>query len=161
MPAFLLVSRSHLIRAPRSPPRKIRTARPDRLAFIGQAFTVDPNCRFPAHAVNRRMTTPRALSNHSLSEPPPVTVAMARAHRAYWRFNLLLIGLLMLIGFSVSFGVPLLSMRLATVRFAGFPLPFYFGAQGAIVVYVVLTLVYIVLMQFADARLQRVLESSR
>jgi putative solute:sodium symporter small subunit len=139
----------------------MRTAWPDCLAFIGRAFTVDPNCRFPAHAVNRRMTTPRSPSNRSLPAPPPVTLAMASAHRAYWRFNLWLIGLLMLIGFSVSFGLPLLSMRLAAVRFAGFPLPFYFGAQGAIVVYVVLTLVYIVLMQFADARLQRALESSR
>jgi putative solute:sodium symporter small subunit len=86
---------------------------------------------------------------------------MARAHRAYWRFNLALIGVLMLIGFGASFGVPMLSTRLAAIRFAGFPLPFYFGAQGAIIVYVVLTVVYIVLMQIADARLQRVLESSR
>jgi putative solute:sodium symporter small subunit len=86
---------------------------------------------------------------------------MARAHRAYWRFNLALIGVLMLIGFAVSFGVPLLSRSLVTIKIAGFPLPFYVGAQGAIVVYVVLTLVYIVLMQFADTRLQRVLDAGR
>jgi putative solute:sodium symporter small subunit len=55
----------------------------------------------------------------------------------------------------VSFGIPLVATRLADIRFAGFPLPFYFGAQGAILVYVALIVVYIVLMQFADARLQR------
>ena len=82
---------------------------------------------------------------------------MAHAHRLYWRTNLALISVLMLIGFVVSFGIPLMATRLAHVRFAGFSLPFYFGAQGAILVYVALIMVYIVLMQFADARLQRTL----
>ncbi|CAN7407203.1 DUF4212 domain-containing protein [Caballeronia sp. LjRoot34] len=93
----------------------------------------------------------------SPAEPPPVTEAMAQAHRFYWRTNLAVISVLMLIGFVVSFGIPLMATRLADVRFAGFPLPFYFGAQGAILVYVALIVVYIVLMQFADARLQRTL----
>jgi len=82
---------------------------------------------------------------------------MARAHQVYWRTNVALISVLMLIGFVVSFGVPLFATLLANFRFAGFPLPFYFGAQGAILVYVALIVVYIVLMQFADARLQRTL----
>jgi putative solute:sodium symporter small subunit len=85
---------------------------------------------------------------------------MARAHRLYWRTNLVVISVLMLIGFVVSFGIPLIATRLAGVRFAGFPLPFYFGAQGAILVYVALIVVYIVLMQFADARLQRTLANA-
>jgi putative solute:sodium symporter small subunit len=85
---------------------------------------------------------------------------MARAHRLYWRTNLVLISVLMLIGFVVSFGIPLMATRLAGVRFAGFQLPFYFGAQGAILVYVALIVVYIVLMQFADARLQRTLAAT-
>jgi putative solute:sodium symporter small subunit len=93
----------------------------------------------------------------SLVVPPPVTAAMARAHQLYWRTNLVLISVLMLIGFVISFGIPLMATRLADVRFAGFPLPFYFGAQGAILVYVALIAVYIVLMQLADARLQRAL----
>ena len=82
---------------------------------------------------------------------------MAHAHRLYWRTNLVVISVLMLIGFAVSFGIPLMATRLDHLRFAGFPLPFYFGAQGAILVYVALIVVYIVLMQFADARLQRAL----
>ena len=82
---------------------------------------------------------------------------MAHAQRLYWRTNLVVISVLMLIGLVVSFGIPLMATRLAHLRFAGFPLPFYFGAQGAILVYVALIVVYIVLMQFADARLQRAL----
>jgi putative solute:sodium symporter small subunit len=92
----------------------------------------------------------------TLPEPPPVSAAMARAHRMYWRFNVALIGVLLAIGGVVSFGVPLVAQRLEDVRIAGFPLPFYVGSQGAILVYVALIFIYIVLMQSADARLMRV-----
>jgi len=94
-----------------------------------------------------------------LPEPPPVSDAMARAHRRYWRFNLALIAVLMTIGFAVSFVMPLLAPRLGDMRFAGFHLPFYVGAQGAILVYVALVVVYIVLMQRADRALQAALDA--
>jgi uncharacterized membrane protein len=41
----------------------------------------------------------------------------------------------------------------------GFSLPFYFGAQGAILIYLALIVVYIVLMQGADRRLQRAFDA--
>lgn len=80
---------------------------------------------------------------------------MALAHRRYWRFNLVSIGVLMTVGFCVSFVVPLFARELSTVRIAGFRLPFYLGAQGAILIYLALILVYIVLMTFADRTLRR------
>jgi putative solute:sodium symporter small subunit len=92
-------------------------------------------------------------------EPPPVSDAMARAHRRYWRFNLLLIAVLMTLGFLVSFVMPLMAPALTQVRFAGFSLPFYLGAQGAILVYVGLIVVYIVLMRRADRTLQRAFDA--
>ena len=88
-----------------------------------------------------------------------MTEAMARAHRRYWRFNLALIAVLMTIGFIVSFIAPLFARTLAGVRFAGFSLPFYLGAQGAILIYVLLVAIYIVLMQRADRVLQAALEA--
>lgn len=60
----------------------------------------------------------------------------------------------MTVGFVVSFVLPLLAPALDPMRFGGFRLPFYFGAQGAILIYVALIVVYIVLMQRADRRLQ-------
>ena len=84
---------------------------------------------------------------------------MARAHRRYWRFNLLSIGVLMTLGFLVSFVVPLAAPALSKVRFSGFSLPFYVGAQGAILIYVALIVVYIVLMQRADRTLQRAFDA--
>ena len=101
-----------------------------------------------------RQRTPQNPIN-PLPEPPPVTAAMARAHARYWRFNIGLIVVLMLIGFFVSFIVPLFARSIVQVRFAGFSLPFYMGAQGAILVYLVLIAVYIGLMQRADHTLRR------
>ncbi|MFD1555737.1 DUF4212 domain-containing protein [Paraburkholderia silviterrae] len=94
-----------------------------------------------------------------LPEPPAVSEAMALAHRRYWRFNVALIAVLMSIGFAVSFIVPLFARALDGVRFAGFSLPFYIGAQGAILIYIVLVAVYIVLMQRADRELQAAREA--
>jgi putative solute:sodium symporter small subunit len=94
-----------------------------------------------------------------LPEPPPVSDAMARAHQRYWRFNLVCIAVLMALGFLVSFVVPLAAPALSGLRFAGFSLPFYVGAQGAILVYVALIVAYIVLMQRADRTLQRAFEA--
>jgi putative solute:sodium symporter small subunit len=96
---------------------------------------------------------------HPAPEPPAVSAAMARAHQKYWRFNLALIATLMTIGFIVSFVLPLIAPALAHVRIGGFSLPFYFGAQGAILVYLALIVVYIVLMQRADRRLRRAFDA--
>ncbi|KAA1006514.1 DUF4212 domain-containing protein [Paraburkholderia panacisoli] len=92
-------------------------------------------------------------------EPPAVSAAMAFAHRKYWRFNLALIATLMAIGFVVSFVLPLIAPAMAEARIGGFRLPFYFGAQGAILIYLALIIVYIVLMQGADRRLQRAFDA--
>ncbi|SMG28365.1 DUF4212 domain-containing protein [Paraburkholderia susongensis] len=108
------------------------------------------------------MTAPHPSSHATLNpapEPPPVSAAMALAHRKYWRFNLVLIAALMTLGFIVSFVLPLLAPTLAQIRVGGFRLPFYFGAQGAILIYLALIVVYIVLMQRADRQLQRALEA--
>ncbi len=108
------------------------------------------------------MAAPHHSSHATLNpapEPPAVSAAMARAHRTYWRFNLALIAALMALGFVVSFVLPLMAPALAHVRFGGFSLPFYFGAQGAILIYVALIVVYIVLMQLADRRLQRAFDA--
>jgi putative solute:sodium symporter small subunit len=92
-------------------------------------------------------------------EPPTVSAVMARAHQSYWRFNLALIATLMTLGFTVSFVLPLVAPALAHLRVDGFRLPFYFGAQGAILIYLALIVVYIVLMQRADRRLQRAFDA--
>jgi len=53
----------------------------------------------------------------------------------YWAGNLRLIGALAGIWLLVTFGTGYFANALASVTFFGWPLPFYIGAQGALIVY--------------------------
>ena len=63
-------------------------------------------------------------------------------HREYWRRNLKLTGSLLAIWFSVTFLVVWFARDLGDLGFLGFPLPFWVGAQGALIVYVLLIRYY-------------------
>lgn len=63
--------------------------------------------------------------------------------RAYWRENLSLMGILLVIWFSVSFGAGILAREwLDQFSLGGAPLGFWFAQQGSILVFVVLIFVY-------------------
>ncbi|HTJ91619.1 MAG TPA: DUF4212 domain-containing protein [Pararobbsia sp.] len=83
------------------------------------------------------------------------------AYRAYWRFNVRVIAILLGIGALVSFGVPLFAESLQHIHFAGWSLPFYVGAQGATIVYLALVGIYIGAMTWADRRLRHAIRQSR
>lgn len=72
---------------------------------------------------------------------------------AYWRANVLLIGILLAVWFGVSFcaGV-LLVDRLDRILLMGFPLGFWFSTSGSIVTFVALTFLYERLMNRLDRR---------
>ncbi len=63
-------------------------------------------------------------------------------HREYWQRNLRLTGVLLAIWFVVTFVVIWYAKELNEIVVAGFPLAFYMGAQGALIVYVVVIWVY-------------------
>ena len=58
----------------------------------------------------------------------------ADSHRRYWRKNLAVTAVLLLVWFSVTFGVSYFA-RALSFRFFGWPFSFWMGAQGALVVY--------------------------
>jgi putative solute:sodium symporter small subunit len=58
-------------------------------------------------------------------------------HRAYWRKNLYLTRVLLAIWFIVSFVVSWFARELNEIVLIG-PLGFYMGAQGALIVYVLI-----------------------
>ena len=72
------------------------------------------------------------------------TVAdQAARQRVYWRRNLRLIAGLLLVWFAASYVPALLAPWLNQFTvFGGFPLGYYMGAQGSIIVFLALTLVY-------------------
>jgi putative solute:sodium symporter small subunit len=60
----------------------------------------------------------------------------------YWRKNLLVTGALLFVWFVVTFVVPFYARELNTFVIFGFPLGFYMGAQGSLIVYVVIIWYY-------------------
>ena len=73
--------------------------------------------------------------------------------RAYWRRNLLYLGVLLTVWASVSLGAGVLFVDfLDQYRLGGFKLGFWFAQQGAIYTFIVLIFVYWLLMRRLDRR---------
>jgi putative solute:sodium symporter small subunit len=71
--------------------------------------------------------------------------------RAYWRRNLLYVSVLLAIWALVSYGAGILfADALDAWHLGGFPLGFWFGHQGAMLVFVLLVFVYVRLMNGLD-----------
>jgi putative solute:sodium symporter small subunit len=75
---------------------------------------------------------------------------LTERHKQYWRKNLRLTGVLLAIWFVVTFVVGWYARELQSITIMGFPLPFYVGAQGALLVYVVLVGYYAYCMDKLD-----------
>ncbi|MGB5191224.1 MAG: DUF4212 domain-containing protein [Robiginitalea sp.] len=71
--------------------------------------------------------------------------------RKYWRANLRMVGLLLLIWFLVSYGAGILFRQwLDQFRLGGFKLGFWFAQQGSIYVFVLLIFFYVFWMNRLD-----------
>lgn len=75
---------------------------------------------------------------------------LTEKHREYWRRNLRLTGFLLVVWFAVTFVVVWFARELNDIVFLDFPLPFWIGAQGALIVYVMLIRHYAVRMNELD-----------
>lgn len=71
--------------------------------------------------------------------------------RKYWRANLRMVGLLLLIWFLVSYGAGILFRQwLDQFSLGGFKLGFWFAQQGSIYVFVLLIFIYVFWMNRLD-----------
>ena len=78
--------------------------------------------------------------------------ARQNGHRDYWRANLKLGAVLLIIWFTVSFGFGILLVEpLNQIPFFGFKLGFFWAQQGSIYVFIVLIFIY----SWAMGRLDR------
>jgi putative solute:sodium symporter small subunit len=66
---------------------------------------------------------------------------LTESHHQYWRKNLRITGVLLVIWFFVTFGVAFFARDL-NFSFFGWPFSFWVGAQGALIVYMVLIWYY-------------------
>jgi putative solute:sodium symporter small subunit len=69
-------------------------------------------------------------------------MALTETHISYWKKNLRLTIVLLLIWFTVTYVMGYFAFELAHINFFGWPLSFYMGAQGSLIVYVVLIWYY-------------------
>lgn len=63
-------------------------------------------------------------------------------HHEYWRKNLRITAILLGIWFVVTFVMSYYAIPLSEINFFGWPLPFYMGAQGSLIIYVVIIWFY-------------------
>jgi len=61
---------------------------------------------------------------------------------AYWKANIRLITILLIIWFAVAYIPPLMINQLNQIVIAGFPLGYYMGSQGSLIVFVILIFYY-------------------
>jgi len=71
-----------------------------------------------------------------------MAVEVSEKHQEYWRRNLKLTGILLFIWFAATFIMGYFARELAEINFFGWPLSFYMGAQGSLIIYVVIIWYY-------------------
>ena len=87
-----------------------------------------------------------------MSVEPDSQSDAGRANGAkYWRANLRVMALLLVVWFVVPFGLGIVFVEpLNSIQLGGFPLGFWFAQQGSIYVFIVLVLVYALWMRRLD-----------
>ncbi len=71
-------------------------------------------------------------------------------HREYWTRNVRLTIILLAIWFVVTYVVGFFARELNDITVFGFPLGFYMGAQGSLIIYVVIIFYYATRMNRMD-----------
>ena len=71
-----------------------------------------------------------------------MSVVVSEKHKEYWGKNLKLTGILLFIWFAATFVVMYYARELAEFNFFGWPLSFYMGAQGSLIIYVAIIWYY-------------------
>ena len=75
---------------------------------------------------------------------------LTEKHNEYWRKNLVITAILLLVWFIVTFVEAWFARELNGITFLGFPLGFYMSAQGSLAIYVIIIGIYAILMRRLD-----------
>jgi len=67
---------------------------------------------------------------------------LTEQHKQYWRKNLRLTGALLVVWFVATFVVGWFARELQDIMLFGFPFSFYMGAQGALLIFMLLVGLY-------------------
>ena len=87
------------------------------------------------------------------TRPPPPSPALQESLKRYWRSNLKIMMVLLVVWAIAGLGCGvLLADALNAYSLGGYPLGFWFAQQGSIIVFVILILIYSLLLNRLDAR---------
>lgn len=75
---------------------------------------------------------------------------ITQKHKAYWKRSSRMTGILLVVWFLVTFVVSYYARELSSITFLGIPFGFYMGAQGALVIYVLIIRFYVHYMNSLD-----------
>lgn len=75
---------------------------------------------------------------------------LTEKHKEYWQKNLRITSILLAIWFFVTYVVGYFARELSGITILGFPLPFYMGAQGSLIIYVAIIWFYAKYMNTLD-----------
>ena len=75
---------------------------------------------------------------------------LSAKHHEYWRKNLVVTAILLLVWFVVTFVEAWYARELNGITFFGFPFGFYMSAQGSLAIYVIIIGVYAMYMRKLD-----------
>lgn len=75
---------------------------------------------------------------------------LTEKHHEYWRKNLVYTAILLFAWFVATFVEAWYARELNGITFFGWPLGFWFSAQGSLAIYVIIIGIYAVLMQRLD-----------
>ena len=70
--------------------------------------------------------------------------------QAYWKYNVRLTTIIMIIWFVVTYVAIFFSPELNNIVIFGFPMGYYMGAQGSLIIFVILIFWYAFKMNAAD-----------
>lgn len=75
---------------------------------------------------------------------------LTEKHEEYWRRTVRATLILLSIWFIVTFVIGWFARELASITILGFPFPFYMGAQGSLIIYVLIIAYYAYYMNKLD-----------
>jgi putative solute:sodium symporter small subunit len=75
---------------------------------------------------------------------------LTEKHQEYWRKNLVYTAVLLFVWFLVTFVEAWYARELNGITFFGWPLGFWFSAQGSLAIYVAIIGIYAILMRKLD-----------
>lgn len=76
---------------------------------------------------------------------------LTERHQEYWHKNLRITAILLTIWFVVTFVIGYFARELSSITVLGFPFPFYMGAQGSLIIYVLIIWYYAHYMNRLDS----------